>query len=237
MVGRACAPWGVVGASIRDRAILNATRFILVGAVVLSLAAAARADLRALPFDASAPTVNLGAAPVSAEPSFVSDGVTTDRSGLLAADLYPDGVAGHDWDWDGGATTGPLFRDIPDASAELTSASPDRPEFTVPPLPGSASLFLGAMLSVGAWQVVRSTRNANLSFLPEWYHSGGPAQIGHAVPFDLDLNAITLCFFESVDGGLGQQSAFDYVRRELRSRLNAQCFLSIADPRGPPARS
>ena len=54
----------------------------------------------------------------------------------------------------------------------------------LPGLPGSASLFLSAVLSVGAMQLVRKAGNVHLAHLPEWYHPDAPHQIGHSVVFD-----------------------------------------------------
>lgn len=103
----------------------------------------------------------------------------------------------------------------------------------VPPLPSSAGLFLSGMLSLGAWQFARSARHLHLAHLPEWYHAGGPDQIGHAVPLVLDLNASPPCCIEFVD--VVDERALVYrLRRELPSRCRAESFLLITAPRGPP---
>jgi len=105
----------------------------------------------------------------------------------------------------------------------------------LPPLPGSAALFLSGMLSMGAWHLVRSARHLHWPALPEWYHTGGPLQIGHAVLFDLDFHASPLCCFESADdGGGGDRVFLCRARRELRPHCDSQFFLTIAAPRGPP---
>ncbi len=59
------------------------------------------------------------------------------------------------------------------------------PPKTLPQLPGSASLFLWAIGAVGAWQFSRSAFKADLSSMPEWFHSGAPDQVGHAFCIDL----------------------------------------------------
>ena len=66
----------------------------------------------------------------------------------------------------------------------------------MPHVPGSAQLFLSALLSMGAWQVVRSVKNVRLGQVPEWFHPGGPDQIGHAVAYDFDLHTLPLCCYE-----------------------------------------
>lgn len=113
-----------------------------------------------------------------------------------------------------------------------TDSAPHQVIRQIPPLPGSATLFLSAMLSMGGWYLLRSSaRYLNFAALPEWYHTGGPAQIGHAVPFDIDLSASPLCCFEQP---AGERPTLYRVRRELPPCRDVQCFLSIVAPRGPP---
>lgn len=100
----------------------------------------------------------------------------------------------------------------------------------LPPLPDSASLFLSAILSVGAWQLVRSAKQFDLAAAPEWYHVEGPTQIGHATAFDLDMNASALCRFEQPE----TDSPYRSLLPEHTLRLDAQHALAVAVPRGPP---
>lgn len=122
--------------------------------------------------------------------------------------------------------------DSPGTVGETASASFVAAEIReVPPLASSASLFLSAMLSVGAWNLLRVSRHANWSHVPDWYHTDCPSQIGHAVPFDFDFSALPLCCFEQPAG----QRPFLYrVQRQEVPRCDAQCFLTITAPRGPP---
>lgn len=64
----------------------------------------------------------------------------------------------------------------------------------IPPPPGSLQLVLSAMLSAGAWQLTRSAKHASFN-APDWYHTGGPYQIGHATPYDLAGATLDLCPF------------------------------------------
>jgi len=107
----------------------------------------------------------------------------------------------------------------------------------VPALPGSASLFLSAMLSLGAWQLVRSVRQFDFGVFPEWYHSGGPLQVGHAVAFDLEFHALPLCFItpEAEQGGA---PILRYrVGRDERAPSDLQSYLRASAPRAPPTTS
>ncbi len=116
----------------------------------------------------------------------------------------------------------------------LDIPAPEVAVIELPPAPSSAGLFLSAMLSVGAWQLVCSSRDLNLSALPDWYHTGGPVQIGHATPFDLNFNALALCTFTQPE----TERTLAYVpRRDDRTRPIDQLHSCSADPRGPPAQT
>ena len=105
----------------------------------------------------------------------------------------------------------------------------------LPPAPGSAGLFLSAVLSMGAWQLVRSARDLNLGALPEWYHSGGPGRVGHAVPIDLNWTVLPVSCFEQPPAA--EPSTYHPAQCEIPSRLRAQSCLAVTGPRAPPAVS
>jgi len=104
----------------------------------------------------------------------------------------------------------------------------------LPPSPASASLFLSAMGTLGALQLGRVVRKAHWGHLPDWYHAGAPAQIGHAFVADLDLTALPPCRF---DQPAGERPFESNVRCEQPPRWNSQSFLPLAAPRGPPSFS
>jgi hypothetical protein len=106
----------------------------------------------------------------------------------------------------------------------------------LPPLPGSASLFLSALVSMGAWHLVRSVRNVRLESLPEWYHAGGPSQIGHAVPFNLDCRLIAIDY-ESLEPFHPDPIRFYHRYSEQGSGWEGRSIFPIADPRAPPPLS
>jgi hypothetical protein len=101
----------------------------------------------------------------------------------------------------------------------------------LPPAPSSVALFFSAMLSLSAWQVFRHPPHFHMAPMPEWYHSGGPAQIGHTTIFDFEYSAVALCVFdEPTPAPVFSQ----WMAREPRPRVLDQHILSKADPRGPP---
>ncbi|HEY3242745.1 MAG TPA: hypothetical protein VGM03_05270 [Phycisphaerae bacterium] len=119
-----------------------------------------------------------------------------------------------------------------DLTMPVSAQSPQPTTYTLnlPGTPGSATLFLSAVLSVGALRVLRSAKDLHIGALPEWYHTGGPQQIGHTVAFDLDFGAFLPCSFEQ------PVSARPSFRRTYDSPLRciAQCVRTITAPRGPP---
>jgi len=106
---------------------------------------------------------------------------------------------------------------------------------TIKAPPSSLSLFLSGLLTLGAFQITRSSKNLNFDQLPSWYHTGGPVQVGHATPLDLDFGNLSLRPFDvAFDGCEGSQVRF-LRHRDQDSPPIAQCFLSsLTDPRGPP---
>jgi len=75
----------------------------------------------------------------------------------------------------------------PADEGEFDLPTPTSAAIELPGAPGSAQLFLSALVSVGAWQVVRLARGWQLAWIPDWYHDGGPGAVGltAAAPPDL----------------------------------------------------
>ena len=62
----------------------------------------------------------------------------------------------------------------------------------------SLSLCLSALIGFGVISSVRHIKSINLGFIPDWYHDGGPDQIGHsfAIAPDCICNMQNLCFVQ-----------------------------------------
>lgn len=181
----------------------------LVIGVVLAASLSARADFnvdRCTPVSQNAASAAERIAPQRCEPGLVSDDAA---SGLLS-------LAAETW---GERASTPAAREAEPAVQEL------------PGLPGSASLFLSAALSVGAWHAVRKSRDIHLGQLPEWYHPDAPHQIGHSVAVDLGFAPVAVCLF---DEPARERPVFFTFRREAPSRCESQYFLAVEAPRGPP---
>ena len=121
---------------------------------------------------------------------------------------------------------------------ETSAVTSRSTEFTgnviqAPPAPGSAALFMWAVGGLGVWHLGRSARKIHFGDLPEWYHAGGPVQVGHATPLDLEFstNALPVCAFAVP---AGPQPILLRSWREAPLRVDSQQFLRAVEPRGPP---
>lgn len=59
-----------------------------------------------------------------------------------------------------------------------------------PPLSDSAAVLLAGLGGVGVWQAGRNAKKFVSSIAPDWYHTGGPNQIGHSTPLPYDFSNV-----------------------------------------------
>ena len=197
--------------SLWTRRIVKAARTIVVGLVFLVAAQAARGDLTsALPTSNGQLLAASSTGQSQASESFRSSSQSLDDLGL---DLWSNVDTAGRCDAADDGEVAPTIRNLPAS-------------------PSSAKLLLSALLSVGAWHLVRSPKNLHFADVPAWYHPGGPSQIGHATPFDLDFSSLPLCCFEQP---AGERPFLCRVQREEVPRQGLPCFLTITSPRGPPS--
>jgi len=104
--------------------------------------------------------------------------------------------------------------------------------------PGSSSLCLYALMSLGLCCVPHWVRRLSSGFIPEWYHEGGPFQIGHShAATPESLCSVQVCLLAPPD-----DRAEDFL---LQYRLRTILFLwrelqftpAVMAPRGPPNMS
>ena len=108
------------------------------------------------------------------------------------------------------------------SDAELTAQTPDAPS--------GLALGLSALASLGVYRAGRSLRKLHFAALPEWYHTGGPVQVGHATPFDPWSAALPLNAFARL---APLRPALKRCR-DTGWVCAAQCIPRAATPRGPP---
>lgn len=104
----------------------------------------------------------------------------------------------------------------------------------VPEAPGSLQLVLSALISAGAWQLTRSAKHLHFT-APDWYHTGGARQVGHATPLELDQNwnaSALPSFHDAATAAL--DLLIDLVEPgDLLPRIIER--VTTAGPRAPPA--
>lgn len=104
----------------------------------------------------------------------------------------------------------------------------------LPPGPGSASLFLCALGTLGAWHLSRSAWKLQFGGAPEWFHTGAPDQIGHVVLIDPSLIHLPANDLDEPMTLRPTPASLGCCRRSTLYR--PQHCLPVISPRGPPAR-
>lgn len=89
-------------------------------------------------------------------------------------------------------------KSLPDVPADLESGK-DVPECQ--PLTdgtNSLSLCLSVLIGCGFFGSIKYIRTLNFGFIPDWYHDGGPNQIGHSLAINPDCicNITDDCFIQ-----------------------------------------
>lgn len=168
--------------------------------------------------------------------SRLASGLSAGPAKPLSAEQVPprlvDELLGGVWPW----LEEPLPL-VPSAVPAVGSAPCTGEVLTLPPGPDSATLLLWAFGGFGVWHLGRSARKLHLGMLPEWYHTGGPAQVGHATPLDLEFSRLALpaCRFELPSGQADERPAPEWrLRLERIRQRDLKHFFPSADPRGPP---
>ena len=100
----------------------------------------------------------------------------------------------------------------------------------------SLRLCLSALISLGLCCSAQWVKRLSLGFVPEWYHEGGPFQIGHShalMPGTL-APAQTCCFvqpFETEDDNLPRY----FIKIAMSHWRKSQFTPNVLASRGPPA--
>ncbi|MCX5673861.1 MAG: hypothetical protein NTX87_02535 [Planctomycetota bacterium] len=102
----------------------------------------------------------------------------------------------------------------------------------LPEEPASLSLVLAGLGSLGAWQLGRAARTAHFGHVPDWFHAGGPMQVGHTFIANPDCTAVLeICSF---DHPAGEHRLLHRLRCDPPPIHQPQCILVTESPRGPP---
>ena len=118
-------------------------------------------------------------------------------------------------------------------NAVETSKTPHTIDFTGGP--GSCSLCLYALLGLGLFSAPRWVRSLSFHHLPEWYHEGGPFQIGHSHAATPDsLCTLQVCYFAPADSP--EEDSLPEYRLGIILALwrKSQFTPNVLASRGPP---
>lgn len=105
----------------------------------------------------------------------------------------------------------------------------------LPPASDSTLLYLSALGTLGLFQAGRSVRKIHFGNMPDWFHSGAPAQIGHVVRVestDMSLMAVIPAIL-SVYESDNENSPYTY-QPVYKHTLRSQYLSSARAPRAPP---
>lgn len=69
---------------------------------------------------------------------------------------------------------------LPKANTDISQSS-ELPSLQLTGGPSSFSLCLSALIGLGLCSSAHCIRKLHFGFIPEWYHDGGPYQIGHSL--------------------------------------------------------
>jgi len=103
---------------------------------------------------------------------------------------------------------------------------------------GSLNLCLSALMGLGLCSSAHWVKRISFGFVPEWYHNGGPFQIGHsyAVTPESLCPVPVFCFIQpvcTVEDSLSQYRLRTVVSLWRKSQFTP----TVLVPRGPPLRS
>ena len=124
---------------------------------------------------------------------------------------------------------------LPEANADVSQTSEVQHPQSLTNGPGSLSLCLYALMGLGLCSSAHRVKRLSFSFLPEWYHDGGPFQIGHSyamMPESL-CPAPVYCFIQPV---CKVEDSFTQYRLGIIVSLwrKSQFTPAVIASRGPP---
>jgi len=123
---------------------------------------------------------------------------------------------------------------LPQARADITPTSQSQPLLILTDGAGSFSLCLYALLGLGLCGSGQWLKKISIGCIPEWYHDGGPYQIGHS--FAIGPESIcyaSACFIQPEY--TAEDISTEYYKGIIAPLLRKSLFTpNVLDPRGPP---
>lgn len=126
----------------------------------------------------------------------------------------------------------------PQPNAEAGQTSETKPAQILTDRQNSLSLCLYALLSLGLGRSAPLVKKLHLGCIPDWYHTGGPCQIGHslAIAPDCLCSAPVYCFIQPAS--IVEDCLPQYYRGTIASLVRKSQFAPTGlASRGPPYMS
>jgi hypothetical protein len=125
---------------------------------------------------------------------------------------------------------------LPAAHSDIEGDSQAQPVPTLSDGQNSFDLCLYALLGLGLCKSVPLVKRFSFSHIPQWYHDGGPAQIGHSFAISPDcLGSAPVCFVQP-DGPAEEHIPRHFFATVVSLWRNSQFTPAILASRGPPIR-
>jgi hypothetical protein len=123
---------------------------------------------------------------------------------------------------------------LPQARADMAPASETQPLLILTDGAGSFSLCLYALLGLGLCGSGQWLKKISLGCIPEWYHDGGPYQIGHRYAVGpQSICYSSACFVQP--NFIAEHISPEYYEGTIASLLRKSQFIpTILAARGPP---
>jgi len=124
---------------------------------------------------------------------------------------------------------------LPQARADTAPTSETQPLLILTDGAGSLSLCLYTLLGLGLCGSGQWLKKISLGCIPEWYHDGGPFQIGHSHAIGPEsLCSAQVCCFVQPDC-TAEDISQEYYKGTIASLLRKSQFIpTILAARGPP---
>ena len=127
---------------------------------------------------------------------------------------------------------------LPEADADVSQTSEVQHPKILTNGQGSLSLCLYALMGLGVCSSAHWVKRLSFGFVPEWYHDGGPFQIGHSLAVTPEtLYPVPACSFVQPDC-LVESHIPQYSQRTIVSLWRESQFTpDVIASRGPPNMS
>ncbi len=127
---------------------------------------------------------------------------------------------------------------FPEAKADVSQTSEMQQPQILTDGTGSSNLCLSALIGLGLCSSAHWVKRISFGFVPEWYHNGGPFQIGHSYAVTPEsLCPVPVCCFVqpvcTVEDSLPQYRLGTVTSLWRKSQFTP----TVLVPRGPPLPS